>query len=141
MSFDLDLGVKLKQDIAQYPLHHVTYAPAKFEAAMSKGGGVDAFRRKYSICPVTLTLGSRSHKRLPSTLYIMLPMHLQSLKLLHPKVEEMHLKENTVFDLGVKVTQNIAQYPLHHVTYAAPKFEVATSNSLGGDAFTRKYSP
>ena len=38
------------------------------------------------------------------------------------------------FDFGVKVTQNVAQYPLHHVTYAAPKFEVATSNGLGGDA-------
>ena len=43
------------------------------------------------------------------------------------------------FDLefGVKVTENIAQYPLHHVTYAATKFEVAMSNGLGGDAFTR----
>ena len=76
-------------------------------------------------------------------------MHLQSLKLLRPKVEEMHLKENTVFDLGikvvfdlgVKVTENIAQYLLHHVTYAAPKFGVATYNSLGGDAFKRIYSP
>ena len=33
----------------------------------------------------------------------------------------------------------VAQYPLHHVTYAATKFEVATSNHLGGDTFTRKY--
>ena len=41
-------------------------------------------------------------------------------------------------DLGVKVTQNVAQYPLHHVTYAPAKFEVATSNSLG-DPFTRKH--
>ena len=39
--------------------------------------------------------------------------------------------------LGVKVTQNVAQYPLHHVTYSATKFEVATSNRLGGDTFTR----
>ena len=31
-------------------------------------------------------------------------------------------------DLGVKFTQNVAQYPLHHVTYSATKFEVATSN-------------
>ena len=32
--------------------------------------------------------------------------------------EEMHFNENTLFDLdlGVKVTQDIAQYPLHHVT-------------------------
>ena len=43
--------------------------------------------------------------------------------------EETHLQENSfmTFDLGVKVTQNIAQYPLHRATYAATKFEVATS--------------
>ena len=40
-------------------------------------------------------------------------------------------------DLWVKVTQNVAQYPLHHVTYLTTKFEVATSNGLGGDIFTR----
>ena len=38
---------------------------------------------------------------------------------------------------GVKVTQNVAQYPLHHATYYATKFEEATSNGLGGDTFTR----
>ena len=50
----------------------------------------------------------------------------------------MHLQESTLFDLGVNVTQNFAQYPLHHVTYAPAKFEVATSNSLGGDAVTNE---
>ena len=40
-------------------------------------------------------------------------------------------------DLGVKVIQNVAQYPLHHVIYASTKFEVATSNGLGGDTITR----
>ena len=35
--------------------------------------------------------------------------------------------------------QNVAQYPLNHVTYPATKFEVARSNRLGGDTFTRKY--
>ena len=34
-------------------------------------------------------------------------------------------------DFGVKVTRNIAQYPLHHVVYAPAKFAVATSNGLG----------
>ena len=66
-------------------------------------------------------------------------MQLQSLKLLPLMVkEEMHLHENTLFDLdlGVKVTQDCAQYHLHHVTYSNTKFEVDTSNSLGGDAFT-----
>ena len=49
----------------------------------------------------------------------------------------MNLQEITLYDLGV-VTQDVAQYSLHHVTYAPAKFEVAVFNSLG-DAFTRKY--
>ena len=76
------------------------------------------------------------HKMLPNTLHIVWPMHLQSFKLLHPTVsEDILLQENTVFDVGLwfEVTQNVAQYPLHHVTYAPAKFEVATSNSLGRD--------
>ena len=50
----------------------------------------------------------------------------------------MHLQEITFFDLdlGVKVTRNVAQYPLHHVTYLGSKFKVAVSNSLGRDEFT-----
>ena len=42
----------------------------------------------------------------------------------------MHLQENTLFDLDLeaKVTQNVAQYPRHHVTYAAPKFDIAISH-------------
>ena len=51
----------------------------------------------------------------------------------------MYLHENTSFDLGVKVMQDVAQYSLHHVTYSDTKFEVATSYSLRGDTFTRKY--
>ena len=41
----------------------------------------------------------------------------------------MHLHENTLFDLdlGVKVTQDVVKYPLHHVTYSDTKFEVPTS--------------
>ena len=58
-------------------------------------------------------------------------------------VKEMHLQElhylTFDFDLGVKVTQNVAQYPLHYVTYLGTKFEVATSNGSGGYAFTRNY--
>ena len=40
------------------------------------------------------------------------------------------------FDIDLGVMQNVEQYPLQHVTYAAAKFEVAMSNSLGGGAFT-----
>ena len=41
------------------------------------------------------------------------------------------------FDLGVNVTQNIPNYPLHYVIYASAKFEVAKSNDLVRDAITR----
>ena len=71
-------------------------------------------------------------------------MHMHSLVLLSQTVwEETHLQENSLYmnfdhDLGVNVSQNVAQYPLHHVTYATTKFEVATSNGIG-DTFTQKY--
>ena len=51
----------------------------------------------------------------------------------------MHLQkiQYLTLDLGVKVTQNVAHYPLHYVTYSATKFKVASSKGLGGDTFTR----
>ena len=69
--FDLELKVKATQNVAQCPLHHVTYAPTEFEVSMSKGLGGNAFMRNFNIWPLTLTLGSRSHEMLPSNLYIM----------------------------------------------------------------------
>ena len=53
----------------------------------------------------------------------------------------MDFQESTLYylDLWVKVTQNVAQYHPHHVTYAPANFEVAMSNGMGEDAFTRKY--
>ena len=56
-------------------------------------------------------------------------MHLQSLKLLCPKVkEEMHLQE--IFDLTLTQGQgHMKRNPLHHVTYVPAKIEVATVKS------------
>ena len=89
--FDLDLGVKVRQDVAQFPLYHATHSDTKFEVATSNSLGGDAFTSKY-----TSILGSRSHKMLPSTLYIMRIIQVQSFKLLCLTVKEkMHLKENT----------------------------------------------
>ena len=44
----------------------------------------------------------------------------------------MHLHENALFDLvlGVKVTQDVAQYSLHHVNYSDTKLEAATFNGF-----------
>ena len=39
--------------------------------------------------------------------------------------------------LGVKVTQNVAQYLQHNMTYAPVKFEVAMFNGSGEEAFTK----
>ena len=49
--------------------------------------------------------------------------------------------KNTLYDLDlwVKVTSNVVHCPPNHMTFAPAKFEIATSNSLGEDAFTRKY--
>ena len=35
--FDLDLGIKVTRNVAQFLRHHVTYAPAKFDVALSHG--------------------------------------------------------------------------------------------------------
>ena len=53
----------------------------------------------------------------------------------------MDLQESKLydFDLGVKVTQNVAQYHPHHVTYAPVKIGIVTSNGSGEDSFTTKY--
>ena len=53
-------------------------------------------------------------------------MDLGSLKWLHQMVKEMHLKENTFFDLDldIKVTLNIAQHPLQHVTNLSANFKL-----------------
>ena len=51
----------------------------------------------------------------------------------------MHLQENSLFDTWPwgHVTWNVAKFRLHCLTYPCTKFEVAKSNRLGGDTFTR----
>ena len=49
----------------------------------------------------------------------------------------MDLQESTLYDLEVKVTQNVAKYHPHHVTYAPANFKVAMSNGLG-ESFYKK---
>ena len=61
-----------------------------------------------------------------------------NLKLLGPTVKEMHLQENTFVDLGDMVTQNVPKYHQYPVICAPAKFEIATSNGLGGYSFTSK---
>ena len=46
----------------------------------------------------------------------------------------MHLQESTL--LLQESSLNVAQCPLHHVTYAPTEFEVTTSKALG-EEFTR----
>ena len=46
---DLDLVVKVTQNVVQCPSNHMTYAPAKFEVVTSNSLGEDGFTRKYII--------------------------------------------------------------------------------------------
>ena len=78
---------------------------------------------------------------LPSTVYTMCPIHLQSLKLMCiNNLGDAFKRKNNIWPLtltlGVKVAQIIAQYPRHHMNYAPTKCEVALYNFLRGDAFT-----
>ena len=45
LTFDLDLGVKVTRKVTQYPLHHVIYAPTKFEVATSNRLGEDTITK------------------------------------------------------------------------------------------------
>ena len=141
--FDLDLGVKVTVKVAQYPLHHVTYSGTKFEVASSNGLGGATSTRKYIIRMLTLTLGSRSHKMLLSTLYFYVTYSGTKFEFATsngPGGDAFTKKKYLTVDpdLGPKVTRNVVQYPLLHVAYLGTKFEGDTSNGLGGDAFTRK---
>ena len=46
------------------------------------------------------------------------------------------LKTFPFLDRNAPRSKPYAQYPLHHVTYAATQFEVGTTNGLGGDTIT-----
>ena len=126
------------------PLHHVPYVPAKFEVATAHGLG-DAFTIIYIIWPWHWGQGHTKCCPVPSiscNLCTSKAWFCYIPRLRRGSIyKEMHLQGNSLFDLdiGVKVTRNATQYPLHHVTYSAAKFEVATSNGLGEDTFTRKY--
>ena len=44
--YDLDLVIKVTQNVFQCPPNHMTYAPAKFEVVTSNSLGEDGFTRK-----------------------------------------------------------------------------------------------
>ena len=100
-------------------MHHGIYEPAKIEVARSNSFG-DAFTRKYIFLTFDLG-GCKKCCPLPST-----SCDLCTCKVATSKGLEDAFTRNTYFDLGVNVTRNVAQYPLHYVNYAPVKFEVAT---------------
>ena len=81
---------------------------------------------------------------LPSTLYIMWPctykVWICYVKRLRRRcIYKKYITWPLTLTLGSRSQWNVAQYPLHHLTYAPTKFEVATSKGLERNAFTRKY--
>ena len=134
---------KVTRNVAQYPWHHVTYAPAKFDVAhpMVKE---KMHLQENTLFDLDLVNGGQGHPKccpVPSTScdlctsqvwYCYIPGLRK--RCIYKKLHYLTLT------LGVKVTGNVAQCPLHHVTYAPTEFEVTTSKGLGGEAFTRKFN-
>ena len=79
MTIAVDLGRKATKPTNQLPIDK----------------RVDSFARIIHYFTFIFTFGSRSHK----IVCHLWPMHLQSLKLLPVMVKEMHIQENTLFDL------------------------------------------
>ena len=102
--------VNVTQDVDHMHLQRLKLLRLKVEEEM--------LTRQYRFCPVTLTLGSRSHAMLDSTLYIMWSMQIQK-----NEVATSNDWEDATCIWPFSLTQNIAQWPLHLVTYAAANFE------------------
>ena len=77
-----------------------------------------------------LDLGSRSYEVMPSTWRDLCTCKVWSCygQWLRRCITRKYILWPWPQGQGVKVTQNIAQYPLHHVTYVPAKFNVATSH-------------
>ena len=58
----MTLGQEQTRNVAQYPIHHMNYAPAKFEAAMSNGLGENVFTKIFDL---TLIQGQGHIKHCP----------------------------------------------------------------------------
>ena len=76
------------------------------------------------------------------TLYPETIQNLTAVSMVHHRIYQLfylNLDPYLTLTLGSRTHKMLPEYPLHHVTYAPTKFEVAKSNSLVGDALTRKY--
>ena len=119
------------RNVAQYPLHHMTYVSAKFEVEMSHGLGGNALQEIIDLTLTprtdrTYTQGQGNKKHCSPHYVTNVPAKFEvattngkrdaftrkTLSNLVPKVKR------------VKVTRNVA---IHHVTYVPAKFAVATS--------------
>ena len=77
---------------------------------------------------LTLTPRSRSHKMLPRNPRLFVTYAPAKCDVATSRRRCIYKKISFDLDLGVKVTQNVAQYPQHHVSYAPAKFDIATSH-------------
>ena len=111
----LTFWVKVTRNVAQYPLHHVTYAHTEFEITTSKGLGRVVFKRKFNIQYVAQY--PLHHVTYPAKMFEVATSNRLG-------GGTFTRKHNLIFDLDlrIKVTRTIAQYPLYHVTYSATKF-------------------
>ena len=121
-TFDRYLGVTVTRNFAQCPLNHVTFVPAKFEVAPPNCLG-NAFRYDLEGHIKCCSVPSTSCDLCSSEVCNCHVYQFRRIRIYNKK------KTTTIFDIdiGVKVTQNVGLYFLHHVTYAHAKFEVVAS--------------
>ena len=158
LTFDVDSRVNFIKPVVQCHLHHVQFAPAKFEFATPVGLGGDAFTKEirhltsdldhgfnvtsnvveYALhyvtnVPAKFTLHYALHcvTNVPAKFEVAMPVGLGE----DAFTKEIHHLTSDL-DHGSDVTSNVVEYALHYVTNVPAKVEVATSNSLRGNAFT-----
>ena len=99
----------------------------QFEVTMSKGLGVGAFTRKFIIWPWTWGQGHMKWCPVPSSSCDLCSYKVWNCYVLRFRRRYIYKKKHYLtFDLGleVKVTRNVAQYHLYHVTYSATNMKL-----------------
>ena len=97
--YDLDLVVKVTQNVVQCPPNHMTYAPAKFEVATSNSLGEDNLQKSKLY---DLDLGAKVTQNVAKYHPHHVTYALVSFEVAMSNGSgEDSLKENTLFDLGV----------------------------------------
>ena len=104
-------------------------AAARFGIALYKALGEGAFRRKKQLClTFDSDLGVKVTYTLQSTYHVTCASAEFEIAMSNGLGGDAFTVTHYLTLILAKVTQNVSQYPLHHVTIALTKFKVPTFN-------------